>query len=625
MLFSKINLRTELIRERKSQQKLLDEVHDILKESIKKGQEIAVFGKPSLFGNMLQLSHPEIDTMKDEEDISRKLRIFPFYSSTEKASREGMDSKGIRSLVQTLLQEGLGYIHEIFPSKMLEEYHLIGRRAAFQQIHFPENEEMQRRAAYRLKFEEFFFFQLVLAKKRSTLRQKNKAPIFEKIGYYFNTFYHEHLPFQLTNAQKKVIKEIRVDLAQPIQMNRLVQGDVGSGKTMVAFMSMLIAKDNQYQSAMMAPTEILAEQHFRKISEFAKPFDIQVVKIVGGQKKSEREAVLEKLRTGEADIAVGTHALIEDTVQFHRLGLTIIDEQHKFGVIQRAKLWQKAYPFPHNMVMTATPIPRTLAMTLYGDLDVSVIDELPPGRMPIKTAIAGEGRRLEVLGFIRNEIEKGRQAYVVYPLIEESEKSDLLAAEQGKFNLEKYFSGYKIGLVHGRMKPDAKDVEMRLFIEKKTQVLVSTTVIEVGVDVPNASIMLIENAERFGLSQLHQLRGRVGRGAQQSWCILMTGQKRSSDARKRLQALADHQDGFKIAEIDLEIRGAGDFMGTRQSGIPEFRLADIVMDRDILQKAREAAFQIATLDHEWSLPQHEPLAVFFKKYLKKHAWLSGIA
>ncbi|MDX2248369.1 MAG: ATP-dependent DNA helicase RecG [Bacteroidia bacterium] len=590
-----------------------------IQKSLKIGEEIALFGRPSLFGSKLQISHPEIDYLKEEEGNNPKnvLKIVPFYPSSEKLSRMGMDSRGIRTIMGKLLEEAGDHITENLNNDLMRQCGLISHREALLNIHFPESWEKLEMAQRRLKFEEFFFFQLMLAGKRKDAKTHNFGNPFTQIGPYFNDFFQHHMPFDLTDAQKRVLKEVRRDLAQPIQMNRLIQGDVGSGKTMVAFMTMLMAKDNGFQSAIMTPTAILAEQHFKKITLMAEQVGLKTTLLVGGQRKKERDEALEGLASGETDIAIGTHALIEDAVVFHRLGLVVVDEQHKFGVKQRARLWQKGSPFPHNMLMTATPIPRTLAMTLYGDVDVSIIDELPPGRQPIKTMVFGESKRLEVFGFIRRELEAGRQAYVVYPLVEESEKVDLLAAEKGHELLERHFSGFRVGIVHGRMNSEVKEFEMARFVKKETHILVSTTVIEVGVDVSNASLMLIENAERFGLSQLHQLRGRVGRGQYQSYCVLMAGHKLSADGKKRLAAMRETNDGFKISEIDLELRGPGDFLGTRQSGLPEFHLANVVEDQDILKIARSAAFALVEADPELTSENNRTVREAYRDYLRK--------
>lgn len=587
-----------------------------IQKSLKTGVEIAIFGKPALYGSKLQISHPEIDYLTSEDGASHMMKIVPFYPSTEKLSRMGLDSRGFRTIMGRLLEEVQHMIGENLSPDIQQKNKLVSHREALMNIHFPESYPSLQQAEYRLKFEEFFFFQLMLAGKRKNAQAQNRSHAFTQIGTYFNTFFENYMPFDLTGAQKRVLKEIRRDLARPIQMSRLVQGDVGSGKTMVAFMTMLMAKDNGFQSAIMAPTAILAEQHFKKITQMAEKVGLKTGILVGGQKKKERREILEKISSGETDIVIGTHALIEDSVVFKNLGLVVVDEQHKFGVMQRAKLWAKADPFPHNMIMTATPIPRTLAMTLYGDVDVSVIDELPPGRKPIKTMVFGESKRLEVFGFISRELEQGRQAYVVYPLVEESEKMDLLAAEKGLELLERHFKEFRVGIVHGKMTPEAKEFEMARFVKNETQILVSTTVIEVGVDVPNSSIMLIENAERFGLSQLHQLRGRVGRGAWQSYCVLMAGYKLSADGKKRLSAMRDTNDGFKIAEIDLELRGPGDFLGTRQSGLPEFHLANVVEDQHILKQARKAAFDLIEKDPDLSNEYHKPVRLAFIAYMK---------
>ena len=590
------------------------------------GEEVALFGRPSRYGKKISFTHPEIDHLKDkEEDQQAFLPIIPAYPSNEKLGRVGLDSRGFRTIMQKLLEETENMIPETLSQPLMDAYNLISRREAIKHIHFPPSFVALKSAQYRLKFEEFFYFQLMLARRRKHAKIQNQSSPFRKIGQYFNGFFENHMPFELTGAQKRVLREIRKDLGQPIQMNRLVQGDVGSGKTMVAFMSMLMAKDNGFQAAIMAPTAILAEQHYKKITHMAEKVGMTTCLLVGGQKKKERTAILENIADGSTDIAIGTHALIEDTVVFKKLGLVVVDEQHKFGVKQRARLWQKAEPFPHNLIMTATPIPRTLAMSLYGDVDVSVIDELPPGRKPIKTVVRGESKRLEVLGFIRDQLEKGMQAYVVYPLVEESEKLDYLAAVKGFELLERYFKNFRVGIVHGRQHADDKELEMQRFVQNKTQILVSTTVIEVGVDVPNASVMVIENAEKFGLSQLHQLRGRVGRGSDQAYCILMAGKKVSKEGRKRLGAMRDTNDGFKISEVDLELRGPGDFLGVRQSGLPEFQLANIVEDRDLLENARKAAFDLVEKDPGLQLEENKLIAYYFNRYMKIYGHLGTLA
>lgn len=598
-----------------------------VEKALKLKEEVALFGKASLFNGIVQITHPEIVYANTESEASNVGKIVSFYPSGAKLERVGLDGTGFRQIMVHLMEEAAAHIPETLDDDIRLTHKLVSRKRALVNVHFPQSWEQLQLAQYRLKFEELFFFQLMLAGKRKKVKQTHPSPAMVQVGDYFRTFYEKHLPFELTNAQKRVVKEIRSDIRMPVQMNRLVQGDVGSGKTMVAMLAMLIAIDNGYQATMMAPTEILAEQHFHKISAYIEPLGLKAVRLVGSQTTRERKEALAALLSGEAHIAVGTHALIEETVQFKNLGLAVVDEQHKFGVMQRARLWKKADTsiFPHNLFMTATPIPRTLAMSLYGDLEVSVIDELPPGRKPIKTLQFSEKRRLEVFGMIKRELEAGRQAYVVYPLVEESEKLDLLAATEGFDKLADYFKNYQVGIVHGRMKPDVKEFEMQRFIQKKTQILVSTTVIEVGVDVPNATIMVIENAERFGLSGLHQLRGRVGRGGGDSYCVLMQGTKLSNEGKQRLAVMCETTDGFKIAEADLQLRGPGDFMGTRQSGVPEFSLANIVEDAEILATAREAAFALLEADPGLSLPEHAQTRAALALYIKKNGGAIGMA
>ncbi|MBX7262307.1 MAG: ATP-dependent DNA helicase RecG, partial [Chitinophagales bacterium] len=528
---------------------------------------------------------------------------------------KGLDSKGIAKLIGTLfLQLKPENIHENIPEYVLKHYHLISRFEAYKQIHIPQNIDDQNNATKRLKFEELFFIQLNLLKNK-VIRKKEKGILFEKIDTYFNNFYNNNLPFDLTNAQKRVLKEIRKDTLSGLQMNRLLQGDVGSGKTIIALLSMLMAFDNNYQAALMAPTEILAQQHFQNIQEVLNGMDVKIELLTGSTKTKQRKIILEQLKNGELNGIIGTHALIEDQVIFKNLGLAVVDEQHRFGVEQRAKLWKKNTIVPHILVMTATPIPRTLAMTLYGDLDVSVIDELPPGRKAIKTVHRYESHRIAVFEFMRDEIKKGRQIYIVYPLIAESEKLDLIDLTNGYESICRAFPmpEYHVSIVHGKMKPDDKNFEMDRFVKGITQIMVATTVIEVGVNVPNASVMIIENADRFGLSQLHQLRGRVGRGAEQSFCILMTDFKLSSDAKTRINTMVETNDGFKIAEVDLKLRGPGNIEGTQQSGTLDLRIANLATDGIILEEARKVAMNILEQDENLELPEHYPLKVFIQQ------------
>jgi len=588
-----------------------------IQQSYNFGEEVTVFGKAVKFGSKFSISHPEIEKNADPEGDEYQ-KIVPLYSSSEILKRIGLNSSGIQKIIKNLMESAEDHWFENLPEPLVKELKMLPRKTSFQNIHFPTDFSTLNRAQNRLKFEELFFFQILLAQRRIYSQKTNLSHPFTKVGDLFNRFYHEYLPFELTNAQKKVIKEIRSDLSKTFQMNRLVQGDVGSGKTMVALMVMLIALDNGFQAALMAPTEILAEQHFNSFTKYLKDLPVRIELLTGSTKAGKRRQIHQGLITGEIQIIIGTHALIEDVIQFQNLGLTVIDEQHKFGVLQRSKLWKKAQFFPHNLAMTATPIPRTLAMSLYGDIDISVINELPPGRKPITTYCFREGLRLQMFGFIRKELEKGRQVYVVYPLVEESEKLDLTAATNGYEVMCKQFSNVHVGIVHGRMKPADKELEMKRFKKNETQILVSTTVIEVGVDVPNASIMVIEHADRFGLSQLHQLRGRVGRGAEQSFCILMTGNKLSDEAQKRMNAMVQFTDGFKISEVDLELRGPGDFLGTRQSGLPDFQLANIVTDQTILTIAREKAFQIVENDPQMSLPENQMLKKFIVAFQKQY-------
>lgn len=568
-----------------------------LKDKFNPNQEYTVFGKPTLFNNKYTITHPEI-TLPTDEDNAIVFKLQSFYRTSEKLKAKGIDSKGIHKLIKTLLVAIQDKIPETLSEPIIQNLKLISRQEAIIQIHFPVSQEMLQKSQLRLKFEELFFIQLKLLKLKLIRTSRFQGHTFSKVGAYFNDFFQNHLPFELTQAQKKVIKEIRNDIGSGIQMNRLLQGDVGSGKTIVALMCILIALDNGFQSCMMAPTEILAQQHFASISKLLKRMNIHIQLLTGSTKQSERKKILAQLQNGEIHILIGTHALLEDSVIFKNLGFAVIDEQHRFGVAQRAKLWKKNTISPHVLVMTATPIPRTLAMTLYGDLDVSVIDELPPGRKAIKTLHFNDSDRLKLFGFIKKQIKEGRQIYFVYPLINESEKLDLKFLMDGYDSIEREFPlpDYAISILHGQMKSADKEYEMQRFIKGETNIMVSTTVIEVGVDVPNASVMVIENAERFGLSQLHQLRGRVGRGAEQSYCILMTDLKQTSDSKKRIETMVRTNDGFEIAEADLHLRGPGDLEGTVQSGILDLKIADIVKDEKLLHYARTVAIQLLEKD-----------------------------
>lgn len=556
-------------------------------KKLRPGVEYLVFGKPNLFNSKLYIGHPELEIESEGKEETRFLQ--PVYPTTEKLKSRYIDSKALSKLQKELLQKALPHIKESLPDEVLSEYKLMQRDIAYRNIHFPTDHKTLSGAQFRLKFEELFFVQLRLLKLKLTRFNKFRGQVFDKTAL-LNDFYHKHLPFELTQAQKNVIREIYSDMRSGHQMNRLLQGDVGSGKTIVAFISMLLAIQHKAQAVMMAPTEILAEQHYHGLKKYADKLDLQIARLTGSTKKSVKKDILDRLQQGYIHIMVGTHALIEDKVKFHNLGLAIVDEQHRFGVAQRAKLWKKrTETFPHILVMTATPIPRTLALTLYGDLDVSVIDELPAGRKPVKTMLQSDRNRLRVFGFLREQINAGRQVYVVYPLIEESEKLDLKHLMDGYESLARAFPEYQLSIVHGKMKSADKDYEMKRFLGQETQIMVSTTVIEVGVDVPNASVMVIENAERFGLAQLHQLRGRVGRGAEQSYCILMCSDKLSNEAKVRLETMVRTNNGFEIANTDLSLRGPGDLMGTQQSGILDLLIADIGKDGKILQLAREAA------------------------------------
>ena len=569
-------------------------------------EEYIVFGKPTVFNGRINVAHPDIDSAKDLTLSSMGLQ--PYYNTTEKMKRAGLNSHALEKLMSNAFALLQGTFSETLSTKIVGENHLMSLDEALRNIHFPQNPDKLRRAQYRLKFEELFYVQLNILRYTKDRQRKYRGLVFERIGEVFNTFYSQNLPFQLTGAQKRVIKEIRKDMGSGRQMNRLLQGDVGSGKTLVALMSMLIALDNGYQACMMAPTEILAAQHYETIKQFLFGMKVRVELLMGSVKGNKRKEILNGLLTGEVQILIGTHAVLEDTVSFSSLGMVVIDEQHRFGVAQRAKLWAKNTCPPHVLVMTATPIPRTLAMTLYGDLDVSVIDELPPGRKPIQTIHQFDNRRASLYSGIRKQIGEGRQIYIVYPLIKESEKMDIKNLEEGYEHICAEFPECKISKVHGQMKPAEKDMEMQRFVNGETQIMVATTVIEVGVNVPNASVMVIENAERFGLSQLHQLRGRVGRGADQSYCILVTSYKLSEETRRRLEIMVQTNDGFEIAEADLKLRGPGDLEGTQQSGVAfDLKIADIARDGQLLQHVREIAMDILNHDPTCTLPENDVL------------------
>ena len=572
------------------------------KQTYKIGVEYVVFGKPTVFNNRINITHPDMDRADTLELSSMGMQ--PYYSTTEKMKKRGLTSRTLEKLIRSLLEK-LPPLPETIPDFITGPRHLIARDEALRLIHYPKTAKEMEQARLRLKFEELFFIQLNILRYASDQRRKYRGYIFSQVGEVFNTFYHDHLPFPLTEAQKRVIREIRKDMGSGRQMNRLLQGDVGSGKTLVALMSMLIAIDNGYQACIMAPTEILAEQHLQTMMGFLKDMDLRVALLTGIVKGKRRKEVLEGLLDGSIQILVGTHAVIEDTVQFARLGFVVVDEQHRFGVAQRAKLWSKSMNPPHVLVMTATPIPRTLAMTLYGDLDVSVIDELPPGRKPVRTSHVFDTRMTTLYDGIRQQIHEGRQVYFVFPLIEESEKSDLKNLEDGFEVLRQAFPEFRLSKVHGRMKPQDKEEEMQKFVKGETQILVATTVIEVGVNVPNASVMVILDAQRFGLAQLHQLRGRVGRGADQSFCILVTPYKLSDETRKRIDIMCDTNDGFRIAEADLKLRGPGDLEGTQQSGMAfDLKIADIARDGQIVQMARDEAQKIIDDDPECTSPRY---------------------
>lgn len=580
--------------------------HQWIRDQLKINEDYVIFGRLNWFKGKASMPHPELEL---EQNFQKNLKIsfYPIYPSTEKLINKGISQKVIQKMVVQLLQSQSQAFSETLPTALLNQYKLISKNEALRQIHFPNDQHKLTRAQLRLKFEEFFYMQMQLVLKNVQRKQKIKGHLFEKVGSYFNNFFRDHLAVELTEAQKRVIKEIRLDMGTGRQMNRLLQGDVGSGKTIVALLLMLIAIDNDYQACLVAPTEILAQQHYQSLSAQLKKINLTVALLTGSTTKKERESIHQGLQNGELNILIGTHAVFEDTVQFKQLGLAIIDEQHRFGVAQRAKLWQKNEMPPHVLVMTATPIPRTLAMSVYGDLDLSVIDELPPGRKTVKTLHRTDANRLKVFAFLREQIALGRQVYIVYPLIQESSKLDYKDLMDGYESLSRSFPtpDYQISILHGQMKSEDKAYEMERFVQGKTQIMVATTVIEVGVNVSNASVMIIESAERFGLSQLHQLRGRVGRGADQSYCILMTGSKLSREAQTRMETMTKSNDGFEIAEVDLRLRGPGNIMGTQQSGILQFKIADLIQDQALLKAARDQALRILKEDASLKNADHQ--------------------
>jgi ATP-dependent DNA helicase RecG len=596
-------------------------------EFVKIGEQYVVFGKPVDFKGKYSFNHPEIELYEQYIQLGTE-GLHGIYSSTERLKNYGLDSKGILKLMRQLLGQLQGQWPEFLPQNLVQENNFISREAAWKDIHIPASTKDLKAAEFRLKFEELFIIQMRLLKIKTKRNLSYKGMVFSKVGHYFNTFYNDYLPYELTGAQKRVVKEIRSDMGSGKQMNRLLQGDVGSGKTVVALICMLIALDNDYQSCLMAPTEILANQHFTTITELLKDMPVKVGLLTGSTGKKQRTLLFESLLNGDLHILIGTHALIEEKVQFQNLGFVVIDEQHRFGVEQRSKLWSKSQQYvPHVLVMTATPIPRTLAMTVYGDLDISIIDELPPGRKPILTVHRFDDKRLDVYEFMRGQIALGRQAYIVYPLIEESEKLDYKNLEEG-YDMVLYqfpIPQYQISIVHGKMKAKTKDWEMQRFVNGTTQIMVATTVIEVGVNVPNASIMLIESVERFGLSQLHQLRGRVGRGAEQSYCILMSSHKLSREARLRIDTMVRTNDGFEIAEVDLKLRGPGNIEGTQQSGLVDLKLTNIAQDQEIIELARNTANYFIEKDPDLQLPEHTDLLQYLKQNSKSKSNWSRIS
>jgi ATP-dependent DNA helicase RecG len=586
-----------------------------LKANLRVGETYLLFGKPKAYNQQWTIPHPELTKWGEQ---STELGLQAMYPSTEKLNAKGLNAKGIGKIIQGLLPQIKHQIPEVLPNYLTEELHLISKEQAYFSIHAPKNEVEFKQARYRLKFEELFFLQLELLLRKEIRAKKMKGFVFSELGNHFNTFYTKHLPFELTNAQKRVLKEIRKDFLHGEHMNRLLQGDVGSGKTLVALLTILMGIDNGFQGALMAPTEILATQHYESLRELVNGLPIEIALLTGSTKKAKRVEIHEGLQNGSIQLLIGTHALLEDVVQFSNLGIVVIDEQHRFGVAQRSKMWGKNATPPHVLIMTATPIPRTLAMTFYGDLDVSIIDELPPGRKPIQTIHRRENHRPKLLQFIKEQISLGRQIYIVYPLIQESEKLDFKNLQEGFELITEAFPApqYAISMVHGKLKPAEKEAEMQRFVKGETQIMVATTVIEVGVNVPNASVMVIESSERFGLSQLHQLRGRVGRGAEKSYCILMTGDKLSKESMKRMDTMVMTNDGFQISEVDLQLRGPGDLMGTQQSGVLNLKLADLSRDGQIVSLAREKAREILEKDPDLLLTENRPLNQRMHQVLK---------
>ncbi|MHB9142220.1 MAG: ATP-dependent DNA helicase RecG [Paludibacter sp.] len=575
--------------------------------------DYVVFGKPSPFNGRYNIVHPEIE-IASQLPPPEQMGLQPFYNTSEKMKSSFLNSKTIQKIIFPIIQQIKSGIPETLPAYILQKFALLNLTESLINIHFPRNANLLNKARQRLKFEELFYIQLSILRLKNWREQQSSGFVFSKIGHFFNTFFNEYLPFELTGAQKRVLREIRIDVASGRQMNRLLQGDVGSGKTLVALMTMLMAIDNGFQACIMAPTEILATQHFASLKEFLGDLGVSVALLTGSTSKKDRVVLHESLRNGELNILIGTHALIEDTVQFSNLGLVVIDEQHRFGVEQRSKLWKKNVTTPHILVMTATPIPRTLAMTLYGDLSISVIDELPPGRKPIQTFHYYENKRQGLNQFIARQVDAGRQIYIVYPLIQESEKIDLQDLESGYEYMRETFPDYKVSMIHGKLKPKEKDYQMQKFVSGETQIMVATTVIEVGVNVPNASVMVIESAQRFGLSQLHQLRGRVGRGAEQSFCILLTGFKLATETRKRMEIMVRTNDGFEISEADLQIRGPGDMEGTQQSGMPfDLKIANLAQDGKMLEIARNVAMDVLNEDPQLEKNENRVLATQLRK------------